>query len=86
MNFKDISITKKNELNKTISNNKFDYFFEKISNNLSKKKLLEFIKYNQKLQQRLKININNYKKYSEIFSSIELELILDKNRKVYFLH
>ena len=34
MNFKDISISKKNELNKTISNNKLqnlksDYFFEK---------------------------------------------------------
>jgi surface protein len=90
MNSKDISITKKNELNQTISKNKLeniksDYFLEKISNNLSKKKFLEAIKYNKKLQQRLKININNYKKFSEIFSSIELELMLDENRKGNFI-
>ena len=90
MNSKDISITKKNDLNQTISKNKLeniksDYFLEKVSNNLSKKKFLEVIKYNKKLQQRLKININNYKKFSEIFSSIELELILDENRKGNFI-
>ena len=32
------------------------------------------MKYNKKLQKRLNLNINDYKKYSQIYSSIELEL------------
>ena len=48
MNSKDISITKKNELKQIISKNKLEnlkseHFFEKISNNLSKKNFLKLL-------------------------------------------
>ena len=36
---------------------------------------LKIIKYNINIQKRLNININNYKYFSEKFSSIELEII-----------
>ena len=37
------------------------------------------MKYNKKLQKRLNININNYKEYSQLYSSIEIELKLSDN-------
>ena len=35
------------------------------------------MKFNKKLQNRLNLNINDYKDYSQLFSSIEIELKLD---------
>ena len=40
---------------------------------------LEIIKYNKDIQKRLNININKYKEYSELYSSIEIEIIPIKN-------
>ena len=40
---------------------------------------LEIIKYNKNIQKRLNININKYKEYSELYSSIEIEIIPVKN-------
>ena len=51
---------------------KSDYFLRKICVYLQTKKSLEIFKYNKKIQKRLNININNYKEYSEIYSSIEI--------------
>ena len=53
---------------------KNDYILKKIFLNLKNKKFMEIIKYNKKLQKRLNININNYKEYSQLYSSIEIEL------------
>ena len=57
-----------------LSKIKSDYFLRKLFDNLLKKKTLDIIKYNNNLKYRIKININNYKEYSEIYSPIELEI------------
>ena len=78
-----------------LKNIKSDYFLQKICNNLQRKISLEIFKYNKKIQKRLNISINNYKEYSEIYSSIEIELIpvlyargkfinIPENEKEYF--
>ena len=44
---------------------------------MNKNKSLEIIKYNKKLQKRLNLNIKDYKEYTELYSSIEIELKFD---------
>ena len=58
---------------------KSKYIMEKIMNILQKKKLLEIIHYNKNIQEKINININNYKDYSELYSKIEIEIIPLKN-------
>ena len=53
---------------------KTDYFLHRIFNLMSKKKSLEIMKCNKKLQKKMKINVNDYKAYSQKYSSIEIEL------------
>ena len=53
---------------------KTDYFLEKVFNNLEEKKSLNLVKYNKNIKNRINININNYKEYSEKYSSIEIEI------------
>ena len=58
------------------NNIKADYFLQKVFNNLEKKRVLNIIKYNKNMQKRINLNnINDYKEYSEIYSSIEIEII-----------
>ena len=47
---------------------------------MQKRISLQIIKYNINIQKRLDININNYKDFSENFSSIELEIIPIQNK------
>ena len=75
-------IKSKDELN----NIKSDYFLQKLFAYLSRKKSLEIFKYNKNIQKRLNININNYKEYSEIYSSIEIELIPIENSEGEFIN
>ena len=82
MNSNDIINAEKKieKLNKIKSKNKFiniknDFFIQKLFDIIHKKISLEIIKYNFNIQNRFKININNYKEFSENFSSIELEII-----------
>ena len=66
---------------KDIFNNlKNDYFLQKLFNNLLKKKSLGIIKYNKNIKQRLNISIKDYKEYSEIYSSIEIEIKTVNNK------
>ena len=44
------------------------------------------MKYNKKLQKRLNISIDNYKKYSELYSSIEIELKLADDKYDKFIN
>ena len=53
---------------------KFKNIFYKIFSFLHDKKLLKIIKGNIKIQNLLNINLQNYKKYYNTFSSIELEI------------
>ena len=57
-----------------LSKLKSNYLLKILFGNLLKKKSLDIIKYNNNLKSRINININNYKEYSEIYSSIELEI------------
>ena len=60
---------------KDIFNNlKNDYFLQKVFNNLEKRKILYISKYNKAIKKRINININDYKEYSEKYSSIEIEI------------
>ena len=88
----------KKESKNMFKNLKSDYFLQLLFNNLLKKKSLEIIKYNKNTKNRMNININDYKEYSEIYSSIEIEIkpvynkygkfisINEENKKYYHIY
>jgi hypothetical protein len=87
MDSKDIINNEKKieKLNLIKSKNKFiylksDYILKKLFSNMQKRRSLKIIKCNINIQKRLNININNYKNFSERFSSIELEIIPIQNK------
>ena len=87
MKYTNISKDKKDKKSKDeLKNLKSDYFLHKIYDYLQTKKSLEIFKYNKKIQKRLNININNYKEYSEIYSSIEIELMPIKKKEGEFIN
>ena len=61
-------------------------FLRKLFDFISLKVSLEIIKYSKNLQKNLNININNYKEYSEIYSLIEVEIIIIKNKCGKFIN
>ena len=76
MNFTNILNKEKAKLNYAL----FDkirsiFILQNILGILTRKKLLEIIKYNNKIQRILYINFETYKEYSEKYSLIELEII-----------
>ena len=50
---------------------KSDYFLQKLYDNMPKKKKLEIVKYNKRIQNRLNLNTKDYKECCEI----EIEII-----------
>ena len=85
-----ISETKK-EKNQIKSYSKYekikaDYFLIKIFNNLEKKKALNMIKYNKNIKNRINININDYKEYSEAFTPIEIKIKPVSNKYGQFIN
>ena len=73
------------KLNEIKSKNKFiniksNYFIQKLFGIMQTRISLKIIKCNINIQKRLNININNYKDFSEKFSSIELEIIPIQNK------
>ena len=58
---------------------KSDYFLQKLYDNMTKKKKLEIVKYNKRIQNRINLSVKNYKEYSEAFTPIEIEIIPNKN-------
>ena len=66
-------------------NIKSDYFIRKLFANMQKRKSLKIIKCNFNIQKRLNINIQNYKDFSEKFSSIELEIIPSQTKYGRFI-
>ena len=93
MESKDIINTEKEieKLKLIKSKNKFvnlksDYFIQKLFYYIEKRISLKIIKCNNNIQKRLNININNYKDFSERFSSIELEIIPIQNKYGSFIN
>ena len=64
---------------------KSDYFLQKLYDNMPKKKKLEIVKYNKKVQNRLDLGIKDYKEYSETFTPIEIEIIPTKGKYGRFI-
>ncbi len=58
----------------TLKKLKYKYILQILFNNLFKKKSLEIIKYNKNIKERINISIKDYKEYSEMYSSIEIEI------------
>ena len=53
---------------------------------MPKKKKLEIVKYNKKVQNRLDLGVKDYKEYSETYSSIEIEIRLAKDKYGRFIN
>ena len=65
-----------------LENIKSRFILKKLFNYLNKKKSIVIIKYNKNMQKRIEININDYKKLSEI----EIEIIPVKNKFTKFIN
>ena len=65
---------------------KSDYFLQKLYDNMPKKKKLEIVKYNKKVQNRLNLGVKDYKEYSETFTPIEIEIIPKKGEYGKFIN
>ena len=81
MEFKDKQSKEKEQkqsklinLNNQIRNTKSNLILKIVFSFIHKRKSLETIKYNKKIQKRMNININDYKEYSEKYSSIEIKI------------
>ena len=72
--------------NPNIENIKSRYILSKIYDIMSKKKKLEIVKYNKRIQNRLILSIKDYKEYLETFTQIEIEIIPVKGEYGKFIH
>ena len=89
--FNNLPNNKKNEINRNKSKFKFEnikgnHILLKIFDNLQKKKLLEILRYNKYIRQKLNITIDNYKEYIEIYSPIEIQIIPIENKFGKFIN
>ena len=72
------------------------YILSKIYDKMTKKKKLEIVQYNKKIQNRINLSVKDYKEYSETFTPIEIEIIptnynlyrifinINENDKLYY--
>ena len=74
---KDKKTDKSNSILQSIKSN---YFLEKIYDSILRKKSLDIVRWNKKLQGRLNLRLKDYKEFSEIYSSIEIEIIPCNNQ------
>ena len=82
-NNKENESAKPNPLTENI---KSRYILLKIYDNMTKKKKLEIVKYNKRIQNRINLSVKNYKEYSETFTQIEIEIIPTKDKYGKFIH
>ena len=68
--------------NPIIENIKSRYILSKIYNNMTIKKKLKIVKYNKRIQNRLNLDVKDYKEYCEI----EIEIIPAKERYGTFVN
>ena len=76
---------KQHNLISKLDNIKSRYILKIIARNTNQKQFLKILKINRKTQKRLDLDINSYIKYSELYSSIEIELIPSKNKSGKFM-
>ena len=91
MEFNEASIETEDKklLSKTkdkLKNIKSDYFLQNFFLNIRKKRILNIIKYNKLSQNRLNININDYKNYYYTYTPIEIELIIAEGKFGNFIN
>ena len=72
--------------NPIIENIKSRYILSKIYGIIIQKKKLEIVRWNKKIQNRLNLDIKDYKEYSEIFTPIEIEIIPTKGKYYRFIN
>ena len=72
---------KEHEKNNFLKNIKSKYILREILTHIKKCTALQIIKYNKNLQNKLEMNKNDYKEYSELYSDIEVEIIPIKDIK-----
>ena len=53
---------------------------------MTKKKKLEIVKYNKRIQNRINLSVKNYIEYSETFTPIEIEIITKKDEYGKFIN
>ena len=68
--------------NHIIENIKSRYILSKIYGNMTMKKKLKIVKYNKKIQNRLNLDVKDYKEYFEI----EVEIIPTKDKYGKFIN
>ena len=78
--------TKRINRNVGFENLKYDSFLEKIFNYMKKNKSLEIMKHNKRLQKKLNLSTNDYKEFSQLYSSIEIELKILENKYCKFIN
>ena len=59
------------KLNPIIENIKSRFILSKIIDIMPKKKKLQIVRWNKKIQNRLNLSVQDYKQYSETFTPIE---------------
>ena len=68
--------------NPILENINSKYILSKIYDNMTKKKKLQIVKYNKKIQNRINLSVNDYKEYCEI----EIEIIPKKYKYGKFIY
>ena len=72
---------KSDKINPIIEKIKSRYILSKIYDNMTKKKKLQIVKYNKRIQNRLNLDVKDYKEYSEI----KIEIIPTKDKYGKFI-
>ena len=91
-NFKSNNTNKFPQSKNILNDIKSKYILNQIFNNLQKNRLLDIIRYNNKLKKQLNLNIQDYKAYSQIeleiipliHSKCQFINILNKDKKKYY--
>jgi len=67
-------------------NIKSEYILKQILDNLNKRRLFQIIKENKNIQKKLNVSIYEYKTCSQIYSSIEIEIVPVENSSGKFIN
>ena len=86
MDCNDLSNKEKKEQKNMLMNLKNINIIKNIINGIKKGKFYEIIRYNKNCQKRLSLSFKDFKEFSEIYSSIEIEIIPVDNKYGKFIN